>query len=203
MTETNYSYKLPETGFKPAPAGIHQGKVFQVLFLGWQSGGARGFKPSRKLALNFLLADGSTIVGKWNPSSHKLSKFPDVAAALLPGKINSGTDIDQLDIGSLLGTVGTLQVKHKVNPNNNRTIAEIGTVLPAMGIDGAKIVPQDFAFLYPGAAPEVEAVELPKFPPFLQKAYLARLTDAQYAAEMSAWKIANPGVKEEAEKALA
>lgn len=200
MGDSAYSYKIPEQGFKAASAGVHQAKIFQVAFLGFQDGGK--FKPSRRMALNWLLDEGTTIVQKVNPSSHKLGKYGPLLDAVT-NKTNTPAEIDGFDIGSLLGLSATLQIKHKTNPTSGKVLAEVGAVLPAMGTGAASIVPADFAFIYPGIDPAIEAIELPKFPGFIQKNYTERLTEVQYLSKLSAWNAANPKAKEATESSLA
>lgn len=192
--QTGYSYKLPERAFKSAPAGIHQGKVFQAIYLGFQDGGK--FKPGPKIGLNFLLPDGTTIFQKWNPSSHKRSNFPKLADALF-NKTHTEAELNGFDLGQVIGRVATLQVVHK-QTQSGKTRAEIGQILPAMGAAGDEIIPDDFAFVVPG-----NEADLPKFPAFVQTMYQTQLSEPVYLAKLAAWKAANPTAKEEAESSLA
>lgn len=192
---TGYSYKLPERAFKSATAGVHQAKVFQAIYLGFQDGGK--FKPGPKIGLNFLLDEGTTIFQKWNPSSHKRSNFGPIMDALFD-KTHTEAELNGFDLGTVIGRGCTIKVVHKQTASG-KTRAEIAAgAMPAIGNGVDLIIPDDFAFVVPG----LEA-DLSKFPAFVQEMYAKQLSEADYLKKLAAWKVANPTAKEEADSALA
>jgi hypothetical protein len=197
---TGYSYKMPErAGFKPASEGVHQAKIFQAIYLGFQDGGK--YKPGPKVGFNWLLDDGSTVFQKLTPTSDKRGNFGPVMNSLFKRTLTE-EELNAFDLGSVLGQSATVKVVHKLT-GSGKTRAEISGTMDSIGDGAAKIVPHDFAFVYPGQPEDQLAIELPKFPPFVQEMFNSRMDEATFLQKLAEYKAANPTKKEVAQSSLA